>query len=317
MIIPILLVVAGFVSLIFGANWLVDGASALAKKYKVSDLVIGLTIVAFGTSAPELVVNSIASVKGYSDIVLGNIVGSNNFNLFIILGLSGLILPIKVQSSTAWKEIPISLFVSVLLLFLLNDFVFPGTSYSSRLDGLIMLVLFLLFLYYVFNQMKNDPQTVTAENQKSAVKIWGLIIIGLGGLILGGQLVVVNSVETANALGVSEKIIGLTIVAAGTSLPELVTSIVAATKKNSDIAIGNVIGSNIFNILLILSISSIIRPIEYNPKFNLDLLILIGGTVFLFTSMLTGQRKRLDRWEAGILFGFYIIYTAYLVMKEI
>ncbi len=317
MIIPILLVVAGFVSLIFGANWLVDGASALAKKYKVSDLVIGLTIVAFGTSAPELVVNSIASVKGYSDIVLGNIVGSNNFNLFIILGLSGLILPIKVQSSTAWKEIPISLFVSVLLLFLLNDFVFTGTSYSSRLDGLMMLVLFFLFLYYVFNQMKNDSQTVTTENQKSAVKIWGLITIGLGGLILGGQLVVVNSVEIANALGVSEKIIGLTIVAAGTSLPELVTSIVAATKKNSDIAIGNVIGSNIFNILLILSISSIIRPIEYNPKFNLDLLILIGGTVFLFTSMLTGQRKRLDRWEAGILFGFYIIYTGYLVMKEI
>jgi cation:H+ antiporter len=317
MIIPVLFVIIGFVSLIFGANWLVDGASALAKKYKVSDLVIGLTIVAFGTSAPELVVNSIASVKGYSDIVLGNILGSNNFNLFIILGLSGLILPIKVQSSTAWKEIPISLFVSVLLLFMLNDFVFTGTSYSSRLDGLILLVLFLLFLFYVFNQMKNDPQTVTTENQKSAVKIWGLIIIGLGGLILGGQLVVVNSVEIANTLGVSEKIIGLTIVAAGTSLPELVTSIVAATKKNSDIAIGNVIGSNIFNILLILSISSLIRPIEYNPKFNLDLLILIGGTIFLFTSMLTGQRKRLDRWEAGILFGFYIIYTTYLVMKEI
>jgi cation:H+ antiporter len=317
MIISTLLVIAGFVLLIFGANWLVDGASAFAKKYKVSDLVIGLTIVAFGTSAPELVVNSIASVKGYSDIVLGNIIGSNNFNLFIILGLSGLILPIKVQSSTAWKEIPISLFITILLLFLLNDFVFTGTSYSSRLDGFLMLVLFCLFLYYVFNQMKNDSQTVTTENHKSSVKIWGLIIIGFGGLILGGQLVVVNSVELANALGVSEKIIGLTIVAAGTSLPELVTSIVAATKKNSDIAIGNVIGSNIFNILFILSISSIIRPIEYNPKFNIDLLILIGGTVFLFTSMLTGQRKRLDRWEAGILFGFYIIYTTYLVMKEI
>jgi cation:H+ antiporter len=276
-----------------------------------------LTIVAFGTSAPEFVVNSIASVKGYSDIVLGNIVGSNNFNLFIILGLSGLILPIKVQTSTAWKEIPISLFISVLFLFLLNDFAFTGTTYSSRIDGLIMLVLFFLFLYYVFNQMKKDPHTVTTENQKTTLKIWGLIIVGLGGLILGGQLVVVNSVEIAKALGVSEKIIGLTIVAAGTSLPELVTSIVAATKKNSDIAIGNVIGSNIFNILLILSISSIIRPIEYNPKFNLDLLILIVGTAFLFTSMLTGQRKKLDRWEAGVLFGFYIIYATYLVMKEI
>lgn len=317
MLIPILLVIAGFVSLIFGANWLVDGASALAKKYRVSDLVIGLTVVAFGTSAPELVVNSIASLKGYSDIVLGNIIGSNNFNLFIILGLSGLILPIKVQTSTAWKEIPISLFASILLLFLLNDFVFSGHTYSSRIDGLIMLVLFCLFLFYVFKQMKSDPQTTTLENQKPVIKIWGLIIAGLGGLILGGQFVVVNSVDIANTLGVSEKIIGLTIVAAGTSLPELVTSIVAATKKNSDIAIGNIIGSNVFNILLILSISSIIRPIEYNTKFNLDMYILIGGTVFLLTSMLTGERKKLDRWEAGVLFGFYILYTIYLVMKEI
>ncbi|MDW7692684.1 calcium/sodium antiporter [Flammeovirgaceae bacterium SG7u.111] len=318
MIIPVLLVVAGFVSLIFGANWLVDGASALAKKYGVPDLVIGLTIVAFGTSAPELVVNSIASVKGYSDIVLGNIIGSNNFNLFIILGLSGLILPIKVQTSTAWREIPISVFISVLLLFLLNDFIFSGHTYSSRIDGLIMLILFGFFLYYVFKQMKSDPQTATAlDIQKPAAKIWGLIIVGLISLVLGGQLVVVNGVGIANVLGVSEKIIGLTIIAAGTSLPELVTSIVAATKKNSDIAIGNVIGSNIFNILLILSISSIISPIEYNPKFNLDLYILIGGTIFLLTSMLTGQKKKLDRWEAGVLFGFYIVYTIYLVMKEI
>ncbi|MCF7823726.1 MAG: calcium/sodium antiporter [Candidatus Marinimicrobia bacterium] len=317
MIIPGLLVLVGFVSLIYGAIWLVDGASALAKKYKVSDLAIGLTIVAFGTSAPELVVNSIASLKGHSDIVLGNIIGSNNFNLFIILGLSGLIIPIKVQTSTAWREIPISLFVSILLLFLLNDFAFSGHTYSTRIDGLIMLVLFCLFLFYVFKQMKNDPQKTTLDIQKPVIRIWGLIIIGLGALITGGQFVVVNSVDIANALGVSEKIIGLTIIAAGTSLPELVTSIVAATKKNSDIAIGNVIGSNVFNILLILSISSIIKPIEYNTKFNLDMYILIGGTVFLLTSMLTGQRKKLDRWEAGVLFGFYIIYATYLVMKEI
>jgi cation:H+ antiporter len=317
MIIPVLLIVAGFIFLIAGANWLVEGASALAKRYKISDLVIGLTIVAFGTSAPELVVNIVASLNGYSDIILGNILGSSNFNLFIILGIAGLILPIKVQTSTAWREIPISIFTSILLLFLLNDFVFSGHTYSSRIDGLIMLVLFCLFMYYVFNQLKNDPQTITTENQKSNLKIWGLIITGLIGLILGGQLVVDNSVNIANALAVSEKIIGLTIIAAGTSLPELVTSIVAATKKNSDIAIGNVIGSNIFNILLILSISSLIKPIDYNLKFNLDLYILIGGTVFILASMLTGKRKKLDRWEAGILFGFYIIYTTYLVMNEI
>ena len=317
MIIHILLVIVGFTCLIFGANWLVDGASALAKKYKVSDLAIGLTIVAFGTSAPELVVNIIGSMKGYSDIVLGNIIGSNNFNLFIILGISGLILPITVQSSTAWREIPISLFVAVLMLFLINDFTFSEPSYLSRLDGFIMLVLFLLFLYYVFLQMKSDTDIQTDIVQKSTLKIWGLILVGLTGLIVGGQFVVTNSVNVANSLGISEKIIGLTIVAAGTSLPELVTSIVAAVKKNSDIAIGNVIGSNIFNILLILSISSFINPIEYNPKFNLDIYILIGGTVFLLLSMLAGQRKRLDRWEAAILLGFYLIYTVYLVMKEI
>jgi cation:H+ antiporter len=317
MIIPILLVLAGFACLIFGANWMVDGASALAKKYKVSDFAIGLTIVAFGTSAPELVVNVVASLKGYSDIVLGNIIGSNNFNLFLILGLSGLILPITVQSSTAWKEIPISLFVAVLLLFFLNDFEFSGQRIMSRIDGIIMLVLFLLFLYYVFIQMKNDPNAPNDTAQKSIFKIWGLIIAGLAGLIAGGQLVVIYSVNIASSFGVSEKIIGLTIVAAGTSLPELVTSVVAAKKKNSDIAIGNVIGSNIFNILFILSISSIINPVAYNPKFNSDLYILIGGTIFLLVSMLTGQRKKLDRWEAGILFGFYIFYTVYLIMREI
>jgi cation:H+ antiporter len=181
MIIQILLVVVGFACLIFGANWLVDGASALAKKYKVSDLAIGLTIVAFGTSAPELVVNIIGSLKGYSDIVLGNIIGSNNFNLFIILGISGLILPITVQSSTAWKEIPIALFAAVILLFFINDFKFSEPSYLSRAEGIMMLVLFLLFLYYVFNQMKNEPIIQTGFAQKSLLKIWGLILIGLSG----------------------------------------------------------------------------------------------------------------------------------------
>ena len=316
MIIPVVLVVVGFVFLIFGANWLVDGASALAKKYKVSDLVIGLTIVAFGTSAPELVVNSIASMNGYSDIVLGNIIGSNNFNLFIILGLAGLIFPIKVQSSTAWKEIPISLLVAVVMLFLLNDFTFTGQTYSSRVDGFIMLALFVIFLFYVFKQMKNDPQTESLDIQKSTSKIMGLIFIGLAGLIMGGQLVVTHSIDIAQTLGVSEKIIGLTIIAAGTSLPELVTSIVAATKKNSDIAIGNVIGSNIFNILFIFSISSIISPVAYNSKFNSDMYLLIGGTVFLIASMITGQKKKLDRWEAGVLFVLYMCYTVFLVMQE-
>lgn len=319
MILDMLLIISGFVALIFGANWLVNGASALARKHNVSDLVIGLTIVAFGTSAPELVVNTVASIDGYSDIVLGNIIGSNNFNLFIILGLTGLIRPIKIQSSTAKKEIPLSLFVAVLLLFMLNDFWFSGPASVSRLEGGCLLLLFGFFLLYMFRQVKNDPVAQVNESQErvSVVKIWVEILTGFAGLIIGGQLVVYNSVSLAEALGISEKIVGLTIVAIGTSLPELVTSVVAVSKKNSDIAIGNVIGSNIFNILLVLSISSLVNPISNNPAFNTDLMILIGGTLFLLLFMVTGKRKMLDRWEAGLLLGFYVVYTAYLVMLEV
>lgn len=317
MTILVLLVIAGFISLILGANWLVDGASALAKKYNVSDLIIGLTIVAFGTSAPEMVVNIIASIDGHSDIVLGNVIGSNNFNLYAILGITGLILPIKVQSSTAWKEIPISIFIALLLFFLLNDFQFSGNPNSSRVDGLILLLLFCLFLFYIFKQMKKEPMVQNTEEHKSAIKIWGAILFGFAGLILGGYLVVENSVGIANLLGVSEKIISLTIIAAGTSLPELVTSVVAATKKNSDIAIGNVVGSNIFNILLILSLSSLIKPIDYNPGFNVDLYILIGGSAFLFAAVIRGKKGKLDRLESGILLGAYLFYTTYLVLQEI
>lgn len=317
MIFQVLFVIFGFISLIYGANWLVDGASAFAKKKNISDLAIGLTIVAFGTSAPELVVNIIGSLNGYSDIILGNIVGSNNFNLFIILGISGLILPITVQSSTAWKEIPISLFVTIIVFVFINDFTFSSQSTLSRIEGGSMLLVFFVFLYYVFYQMKRNEHIETEYTHMLTVKIWMLIILGLSGLIIGGQLVVDNSIALAKHFGVSEKIIGLTIIAAGTSLPELVTSIVAAIKKNSDIAIGNVIGSNIFNILLILSISSIINPITYNPKFNMDFYILIGGTIFLLIAMITGKRKKLDRWESFILLAFYLVYISFLISKEI
>lgn len=317
MVISILLIVAGFLGLIFGANWLVDGASALAKKYHIPDLVIGLTIVAFGTSAPELVVNSVASFDGLSDIVLANVIGSNNFNLFLILGIAGLIYPITVQSSTAWREIPISLIITIALFGLANDFFINKNAEISRLDGIILLLSFVFFLYYIFKQMKTEKIEVVPYIQKSNTKIWSLMAIGFSGLIIGGKLVVDNSIGIATDLGISQKIIGLTIIAAGTSLPELITSIIAALKKNSDIAIGNVIGSNIFNILLILGISTLINPIEYNQIFNQDFTILIGGTVFLLIAMVTGKRKKLDRWEALLLVGFYLIYTTYLVSKEL
>lgn len=317
MAVPILLLLIGLVLLVKGADWLVDGASVLAKKRNVSDLAIGLTIVAFGTSAPELVVNVVAASGNYPDIVFGNIIGSNNFNLFVILGLSGLIIPLSVQSSTVWKEIPYSLFAAIVVLVMVNNFLLSEGMDISRMDAGILLVLFAAFLYYVATQLKTEEGGEKMEvKDYSQLKIWTLILIGLGGLVLGGKLVVDNAVSMAQSLGVSEKIIGLTIVAAGTSLPELATSVVAAYRKNTDIAIGNIIGSNIFNLLLILGVSGLVRPLEFNPSFNTDIYILMGGTIFLFLAMFTGKRKKLDRWEAFILLATYLLYTGYLVGME-
>ena len=298
---------------------MVSGASALAKKYNVSDLVIGLTIVSFGTSAPELVVNSVASFQRHSDIVFGNVLGSNIVNLFLILGVTGLIYPITVQSDTVWKEIPMSVLAVILLFVLSNSFLLQKVNVITRIDGGILLLMFAGFMYYIYTQMKVErPETEGLPVKgMSNLKIWGLIVIGISGLVLGGKLVVDNAIKVATVLGVSEKIIGLTIVAIGTSLPELVTSVVAALKKNSDIAFGNIIGSNIFNILFILSVSSLIHPVDFNTTFNLELYLLAGGTLVLFLAMFTGGKKMLDRWEAGILLSVYLFYTVWMVAKEI
>ena len=318
MFISIILIIIGFVLLIKGADWLVSGASALAKKYKVSDLAIGLTIVAFGTSAPELVVNSVASIHGHSDIIFGNVIGSNIFNLFMILGIVGLILPISVQSSTVWKEIPISFLAIIVMYFLSNELLYQENNFLTRYDGLLLLVLFGAFLFYIYKQMKTDKVEIDSTNkQLTNLQIWSLIIGGLSGLIIGGKLVVDYAIDVATTLGVSEKIIGLTIIAMGTSLPELVTSVVATFKKNSDIAIGNIIGSNIFNIFLILSVSSFINPIVYNTAFNVEVYFLAGGTIFLFIAMFTGIKRKLDRWESALLLSAFIIYTSYLIFQEI
>ena len=319
MLISILIIVIGFVLLIKGADWLVTGASALAKKHNVSDLVIGLTIVAFGTSTPELVVNTVASFQQHSDIVFGNILGSNIVNLFFILGIAGLIYPITVHSNTVWKEIPISVLAVVVLFVLANGFLMTGVNVLSRIDGAILLAFFAGFLYYIFIQMKTDRLDSGEENlkQMTNLKIWVLIIIGLAGLVAGGKLVVDNAIKIATLMGVSEKIIGLTIVAIGTSLPELMTSVVAALKKNSDIAIGNVIGSNIFNIFLILGVSSMINPVQFNPAFNTEMYLLAGGTLVLFIAMFTGGLKKLDRWEGAVLLGIYLLYIGWLITGEI
>lgn len=318
MILQIALLVIGFAILIKGADWLVDGGSALARKYNVPELAIGLTIIAFGTSMPELVVNLFAATDGQSDIVYGNIIGSNIVNLFAILGIAGLITPLVVGSSTIWKEIPISLFALVLLFFLSNSM--GGLSSGlSFFDGLILLFCFVAFLYYVFRQLKNDPvakpeiSNIETKPVLTNPKIALFIASGLAFLVLGGKLVVDNATDIAVALGVSQTLIALTIVAIGTSLPELATSVVAALKKNNDIAVGNVIGSNIFNVFFILGTSAVISPIEFNSKFNIDMYFVAAGTLVLFLAMFTGKRKKLDRWEAGILLALYVGYTIYLV----
>lgn len=312
MILQIFLLIAGFLLLIKGADWLVENSSSFARKKKISDLAIGLTIVAFGTSAPELVVNVVAAYQGHEDIVFANIIGSNNFNLFFILGVAGLISPLLVQHTTVWKEIPISLFAAIVLYFLVME------GFLSRWDALVLIIFFLGFLFYVYKQLKDVPSSSPAPLQeKSNLRIFVFIILGLTGLIVGGRLVVESAMDIAGSLGMSEKIIGITIVAAGTSLPELATSVIAALKKNNDIAVGNIIGSNIFNIFFILGLSALVRPINFSPVFNIDLYLLFAGTGLLFLFMFLGGKRKLERWEAGFLLMSYIGYTTYLVLKEV
>jgi len=315
MISSFLLLILGLVFLVKGADWLVSGASALARRFRIPDLVIGLTIVSFGTSAPELVVNSFAAFQNHPDIVLGNIIGSNNFNLFLILGISGLILPLSVQSTTVWKEIPFSLLAALVLLILANDrWSGNAADMLSRTDGIILLLFFVIFWIYLFKQVKKERLNPQTEPEASHMSKWKMAVFIMGGLailVIGGKVIVNSAVTIARHYQISEQIISLTIVAAGTSLPELATSVVAAIRRNNDIAVGNVIGSNIFNIFFILAVSSLIRPISFDVSFNRDILLLIGGTVFLFIAMFTGKVHKLDRWEAGLLliaFGMYFYF---------
>ena len=321
MILQIFLFIIGIVLLIKGADWLVSGSSSIARKYGVSELVIGLTVVGFGTSMPEFIVNVIASINGGTgEIVMGNIIGSNNFNLFVTLGIVGLITPLAVQGRTVRQEIPISLIAIVLLLVLANDtLLWQGpNNVIGRTDGILLLVLFGAFMVYIFRSIKTD-RDLNGETVApiSTGQVIFLVIIGFAGLIIGGKLMVDNAIKIAETLNVSQQIIGLTIVAAGTSLPELATSIMAALRGKKDLAVGNIIGSNIFNILFILGTSVLIRPVDYDLAFNLDGLILVFGTIFLLVAMFTGKKGKVDRWEAAVFLIAYIIYLIYLINKEL
>lgn len=317
MIIEIPLLIFGLTVLILGAHWLVEGSSSVAARLGISAFTIGLTVVAFGTSMPELVVNILASFSGNSGLAIGNIVGSNTINILLIVGISALIKPVNIKSTTVKIEIPISLLAAIILLVLANDALLDRAdeSFISRSDGITLLLFFSIFLYYTFLSAKSD---VSAPVSDVSVRKWYIstlmVLGGVGGLYLGGKLIVDSATTIARALGVSDSLIGLTVVAIGTSLPELVTSVVAAYKGNSDIAIGNILGSNIFNIFMVLGFSSLILPIPLYSGFNVDILVTCFASILLFTFALAGPGQKIDRKEGAIFVTIYLAYMAYLIV---
>jgi len=311
MLISIVILLFGFVILIKCADFLIDGASSLAKKLSISEIAIGLTIVAFGTSAPELIVNVFASVGGHHEITFGNILGSNIFNILMVLGVAGIISTIVVQRNTILKEIPF-LLVATLLVFGLALW----NSDLSFLDGIILISFLIVFFIYVIGFLKAKPLLGSDIKERSYLITFIMMIFGMVGLFFGGKFVVDNAVVIARNFNVSEKFIGLTIVALGTSLPELVTSVIAIRRGRNDLAIGNVIGSNLFNILLVLGVSSLIAPIHYDITLNIDFIFLCVITIMLFTSMFVGKKHKLTKIEAVLFVFLYLAYLVFLFVRK-
>lgn len=311
-------ILIGLALLYQGANWFVEGASSLAKHLGISSLVIGLTVVAFGTSMPELVVNFFASIQGNSDVAFGNIVGSNIINLLLILGVTGLISPLIVQKPTVWKEIPFALLAVLVLTTMSNKIMLANDSDNilTRADGIILLFFFSMFLYYIFETIRNSTNE-SSDNIKehSSTKISFMLIAGFIFLVIGGKLTVDGAVSIARQIGISEFLISSTIVAAGTSLPELVTSVAAALKKEMDISVGNIVGSNIFNIFFIMGVSSTISPLTVPIGINVDLIILAIATLLFFIFMFIGKKHKFERWEALTFLAIYVGYTLFIINR--
>ena len=313
MILSILFVIAGFALLVYGGNILIEGASNVARYFGISELMVGLTVVSFGTSAPELAISIMSALEGHAEITLGNVVGSNNFNLFVVLGSAGVVTALKVERVILKRDIPLSLLFGVLVLLMGNDFFVGNAHEISRIEAISLLVVLGGYFILLFRDAKNnkDKDFISAPDM-SMTRATLYIVGGLVGLVGGGKLALTGAVDIAHYIGLSEKVIGLTIVAVGTSLPELVTSIIASRKGNIDMALGNVIGSNIFNILLILGISCTIMPIKYDTSFNFDLFMLLGGTLVLQLIALP-KPNLIRRWQSGVFLAIYIAYTIYLI----
>jgi len=322
MYLTIILFILGFIFLIKGADIMIEGSSAIAKKFGISNIVIGLTIVAFGTSAPELIVSTVAAVKGSTGIALGNIIGSNISNTLLILGIAAIISPLLVKRNTVSKEIPLSLLAILAVALLVNDSLIDGgiESLLTRIDGLILILFFSIFIYYTFG-ISRVKTGLIEEMHAGGVKEHGIsssvymIILGMIGLFFGGKWIVEGAVEFATIFGLSEQLIGLTIVAIGTSLPELAASAIAAKKGNTDIAVGNVVGSNIFNLLWVLGLSSIINPISYNPSLNLDIVFLFLITIMLLFFVFLGKKSIIQKKEGVSLLVIYAIYMIFIIIR--
>lgn len=319
MFLTILLLIIGLAILIGGAESLIRGASSISKKAGIPPIVIGLTIVAFGTSAPELIVNIFSALKGTTDLAVGNIIGSNTANILLILGISTMIVNLKVPKNTTWKEIPFAALAALAVFIIANDIYFDGQAENviTRTEGFLLLCFFAIFMYYTFELFRKG----NVDKNEQKIKLYNtpisilLTIAGLLCLFFGGQLLVNQAIVLAKMAGLSEMLIGLTIVAVGTSLPELVTSVMAARKGQADIAIGNVVGSNIFNIFWILGVTSIIKPIPVSANANFDILISLIATLALFFAMFIRKRHQLERWQ-GVLFVIaYIAYTVFLIQR--
>ena len=314
-----LLLLIGFILLIKSADFFVDGSSSIAKTLKIPTIVIGLTIVAFGTSAPEAAVSISAALKGQNDIAIANAVGSNIFNLLGVLGISAILSPVKVQKNTIVKEFPFAILASLSLLILSYDIKFQGYNENvlTRSDGLMLFALFLIFMYYLLELALSSKEEMKVEKGSSKEPIAKSIlisIIGIIGIIIGGNLVVDSARDIALTLGMSENLIGLTIVSIGTSLPEFVTSVIAAKKGESDIVIGNIIGSNIFNILFVLGISSIIHSINVTPIVYFDMIIMLVFTVITYIFAVT--KKKVTKFEGIILTTTYLLYIIFIIIRQ-
>jgi cation:H+ antiporter len=295
----------------------VEGASSIAKKFKIAPIVIGLTVVSFGTSAPEFFINIISSYSGNTEIAVGNILGSNIANVLLILGVSALVYPLISRHNTVWKEIPFSFLAIFILTIMANDKHIDGESFAviSRIDGIVLIAFFVIFLYYTFSISKAEGEEFVFFQQPSlSVKKSILyILFGVLGLFVGGKFIVDGAVLIAKWFDISSSFIGLTVIAVGTSLPELATSVVASLKKNSDIAIGNVVGSNIFNIFLIIGVSAILNPLPILESSNLDLYTAIFSSFMLFAFMFIGKKHTLEKYQGGLLVFIYVLYITTIV----